>query len=198
MNERNQPSLDGCNTVEAEAADDGRQAKDERVADAQPKRPTWEELMRDPEYNAAMQQTVRARLRAARGAEDPERGRARLEAQSAELRRLLPQFDLEQELKDPTFRRMTQAGVPLRDAFCVVHFRQLQAAAMQVAAQEAAERLARSIRSASARPRENGISGRAASVSDVDWRCASRQEREDFKRRVRTAAAQGQKLYPAR
>lgn len=113
MNERNQPSLDGCNTVETEAADDGRQAKDERVADAQ--KPTWEELMRDPEYNAAMQQTVRARLRAARGAEDPERGRARLEAQSAELRRLLPQFDLEQELKDPTFRRMTQAGVPLRE-----------------------------------------------------------------------------------
>ena len=33
-------------------------------------RPTWEELMEDPEYNGKMQETVRARLRGAKDAEE--------------------------------------------------------------------------------------------------------------------------------
>lgn len=37
---------------------------------AQPPRPKWEELMRDPEYNRRMQETVRARLRSAKEAQE--------------------------------------------------------------------------------------------------------------------------------
>lgn len=35
-----------------------------------PKRMTWEEIMADPEYNKSMQQTIQARLRSAKGAEE--------------------------------------------------------------------------------------------------------------------------------
>jgi len=40
------------------------------VPDAAAQKPSWEELMRDPHYNRQMQQTVQARLKTARAAEE--------------------------------------------------------------------------------------------------------------------------------
>ena len=51
----------------AEEADDGQlEAKEEE----KPKRMTWDEIMQDPEYNRAMQETMQKRLKTAKAAEE--------------------------------------------------------------------------------------------------------------------------------
>lgn len=49
-----------------------KEAKPEETTAAQeePKKPTWDELMKDPDYNKAMQETIKARLKKAGGSED--------------------------------------------------------------------------------------------------------------------------------
>ena len=117
-----------------------------------------------------------------------------LERQAEQMKICFPGFDLRQELQNPVFARMTAPGVGLsvEDAYYAVHRRELQSAAVQVAKQQVSNAIAAGAR----RPRENGLSGQAPAVSTFDYRTASRQEREDLKRRIRLAAAEGKKLYP--
>lgn len=62
------------NTVNAapvgQAAADSEAAEQAETKEAAPTRMTWDEIMADPEYNKAMQQTVANRLRSAKGAEE--------------------------------------------------------------------------------------------------------------------------------
>ena len=51
----------------AEMADDGQQEAQE---EEKPKRMTWDEIMQDPEYNRAMQETMQKRLKTAKAAEE--------------------------------------------------------------------------------------------------------------------------------
>ena len=117
-----------------------------------------------------------------------------LERQAAQMKEIFPHFDLRQELKNPVFARMTAPGVGLRveDAYYAVHRRELQSAAVQAAKQQVSNAIA----SGAMRPRENGLSGQAPAVSSFDYRSASKEQREDLKRRIRMAAAEGKKLYP--
>lgn len=117
-----------------------------------------------------------------------------LERQAEEMKLYFPGFDLRQELKNPVFARMTAPGVGLRveDAFYAVHRRELQSAAVQAAKRQVSSAIA----SGALRPRENGLAGQAPAVSSFDYRSASKEQREDLKRRIRLAAAEGKKLYP--
>jgi hypothetical protein len=93
---------------------------------------------------------------------------------------------------------MTSPGVGLSvaDAYYAVHRNEIQAASMQVAAKKTAEKLSNAIAANSGRPQENGTSSQAPSVSTFDYRKMSKAQREDLKRRIRDAAARGEKLYP--
>jgi len=117
-----------------------------------------------------------------------------LERQAEEMKLYFPGFDLRQELRNPVFARMTAPGVGLsvEDAFYAVHRRELQSAAVQAAKRQVSSAIA----SGAMRPRENGLSGQAPAVSSFDYRSASKEQREDLKRRIRLAAAEGKKLYP--
>lgn len=240
------------------------------------KRMSWDEIMKDPEYNKEMQAVVRSRLKSEKSAEealgkmapaievmarkyglDPsnmdydalakaindddayyedkalemgvsvetakkvdqmERDNARekalnerslqeqkiqqhfvkLENQGEELKKVFPNFDLRKELQNPVFARMTAPGVGLsvEDAFYAVHRNEIQAAAMQVTAQKTAEKISNAIQSGSRRPDESGASSQAPSVSTFNYRNASREQREALKKKIRDAAARGEKLYP--
>ena len=233
-----------------------------------PARMSWEEIMKDPEYNKQMQNVVQSRLRSARGAEetmgklapamevlarkygqDPanidydalaksisddesyyedkalemgvsvatakqidqqERDTAReqrtleqqkiqqhimkLEQQSEEMKKVFPNFDLRTELKNPAFARMTSpnVGASVEDAYYAIHRKEIQFAAMQVAAQKTAEKVSKSIQAGSRRPNENGTSGQAPSVTTFDYRNASPEQRKALKDRIRS----GEKIYP--
>ena len=122
----------------------------------------------------------------------------KLQQQGEALKKTFPTFDLQTELNNPVFARMTSPGVGLsvEDAYYAVHRQQLQAASMQVAAQKTAEKLSNAIASGSHRPVENGMASKAASVAQFDYKSLTRQQREDFKKQIRTAAARGEKIYP--
>lgn len=249
-----------------------------------PARMSWDEIMKDPEYNKQMQAVVQSRLKSAKGAEealgkmapalevlarkydlDPanmdydalakkindddsyyedkalemgvsvetakkidqmerntEREKAqeqKLEAERQEtlqeqtlrqhydslvrqgeaLKKVFPNFNLQKELQNPVFARMTAPGkgiMSVEDAYKAVHHDELQIAGMQITAQKTAEKISNAIQSGSRRPDESGVSSQAPSVNTFDYRNASREQREALKQRIRQAAARGEKLYP--
>ena len=111
---------------------------------------------------------------------------------------MFPGFDLRRELQDPLFARLTapNVGLGVEDAFYTVHRRQIQAASMEAAARNTALQFSNAVRSGALRPRENGAADQAPSVSTFDYRAASREQREDLKRRIRQAKAEGRRIYP--
>lgn len=124
----------------------------------------------------------------------------KLNREGAELKKTFPSFDLQTELKNPAFLRMTSPniGISVADAYYAVHRNEIQSAAMQVTAQRTAEKIANSIQAGARRPAEAGTSGQAPSVTTFDYSKASREQREAFKKDLQAKWARGEKVYPGR
>ena len=122
----------------------------------------------------------------------------KLESQGEALKQYFPNFDLRRELQNPVFARMVdpKVGLSVEDAYHAVHRKEIQAASMQLVAQKTQENISNAIQSGSRRPNESGTSSQAPSVTTFDYRTASIEQRNDLKRRIREAAARGEKLYP--
>ena len=137
------------------------------------------------EAKAAEEQKIRAHLES-------------LQRQCDALKDRFPNINLQQELQNPTFFRMTSpsGGISVEDAYYAVHRKEIQAASMKAAAQNTAKQMANAIRSGQSRPVENGTSTQAPSVTSFDYAHATREQREAIKRKIREAAAHGKKLYP--
>lgn len=123
---------------------------------------------------------------------------ASLEQQAAQMKQTFPNFDLKKELRDPRFARMTSpsGGLSVEDAYYAIHRKEIQTAGMQVTAQQTAKKMSNAIQSGQRRPVENGVSGKAASVTSFDYRNAPKQQRDALKKEIYAAAARGEKLYP--
>lgn len=123
---------------------------------------------------------------------------AELERQGNALKQKFPNFDLRKELQDPRFARMTApgGGLSVEDAYYAIHRAEIQAAERQAAEQQAASRMADTIRSNGKRPAENGVSGKAPSVTTFDYKNATKQQRAELKKAIYAAQARGEKLYP--
>lgn len=126
--------------------------------------------------------------------------RTKLEQQAQALRQTFPGFDLETELQNPTFARMTGPGVGIsvEDAYHAIHRKEIEAAAAQVTAQQVAKKVSNAIASGTRRPAENGSAGAVPSVTTFDYRNATPAQRDALKKQIREAAARGEKLYPGR
>ena len=122
----------------------------------------------------------------------------KLQQQAEEMNQVFPNFDLRQELQNPVFVRLTSpnVGISVEDAYYAIHRKELQAASMQVTAQKTAQKISNDIQAGRRRPAENGITGRAPSVTNFDYRAASKEERQALKDHIRSEAAQGRKVYP--
>ena len=122
----------------------------------------------------------------------------KLQQQGEEMKKVFPNFDLRQELQNPAFVRMTSpnVGISVEDAYYAIHRKELQAASMQVTAQKTAQKISNDIQAGRRRPAENGINGQAPSVTNFDYRAASKAERQALKDHIRSEAAQGRKVYP--
>lgn len=123
---------------------------------------------------------------------------AGLEQQALEMQKIVPNFNLQTELKNPAFLRMTSpnVGISVRDAYYAVHHDEMQTAAMQATAKATAQKISNNIQAGQRRPDENGISGQAPSATTFDYSKASREQREAFKRDLRERLARGEKVYP--
>lgn len=123
---------------------------------------------------------------------------AGLEQQAKEFKKIIPGFDLQTELKNPAFLRMTSpnVGISVRDAYYAVHHDEMQAAAMQATAKATAQNISNNIQARQRRPDENGISSQAPSATTFDYSKASPEQREAFKKDLRARLARGEKVYP--
>lgn len=121
-----------------------------------------------------------------------------LEQQAQAMKKVFPNFDLQTELKNPAFLRMTSPNVNIsvEDAYYAVHRNEIQTAAMQATAKATAQKISNNIQAGQRRPDENGISGQAPSATTFDYSKASREQREAFKRDLRARLARGEKVYP--
>ena len=118
----------------------------------------------------------------------------KLEQQAEAMKKVFPNFDLRTELQNPNFARMTSpnVGISVEDAYYACHRKELQTAAMQVAAQKTAQKISNDIQAGNRRPSENGTSGQAPSVTTFDYRSMSPEQKKAFKDRIRS----GEKIYP--
>lgn len=121
-----------------------------------------------------------------------------LEQQALEMKKVNPNFDLQTELKNPAFLRMTSpnVGISVRDAYYAVHHDEMQQAAMQATAKATAQHISNNIQARQRRPDENGISGQAPSATTFDYSKASAEQRAAFKKDLRERLARGEKVYP--
>lgn len=118
----------------------------------------------------------------------------KLAQQAEQAKQLYPGLDLQKEMQNPTFARLTSPGVGIdvRTAYEVVHREEMRGAEMQYAAQKTAEQMANAIRSGSMRPAENGLQGSQGSGAvKADPRSLTKADHEEIKRRVR----RGDKIY---
>ena len=101
-----------------------------------------------------------------------------LEQQGEAMKKTFPNFDLQTELKNPAFLRMTSpnVGISVEDAYYAVHRNEIQTAGMKAAAQVTAQKISNSIQAGSRRPDEAGASGQAPSVTTFDYSKASRRQ----------------------
>ena len=122
----------------------------------------------------------------------------KLEQQGEKMKKVFPNFDLQTELKNPVFLRITSpnVGISVEDAYYAVHRNEIQTAAMQATVQKTTQKIANAIQSGSRRPDENGTSGQAPSVTTFNYANASKAQRDALKQRIRAAAARGEKIYP--
>ena len=120
---------------------------------------------------------------------------ASLEQQGEALKAKFPGFDLRMELQNPVFARMTapDSGLSVEDAYYAVHRAEIQSAQAKVIADQTAKQMANSIRSNAARPDESG-SHQGSSTVSFDYSKASRAQREELKRRIRS----GERILPGR
>lgn len=121
-----------------------------------------------------------------------------LEQQAEGMKKVFPNFDLRKELQNPVFARMTHpnVGISVEDAYHAVHRKEIQSVAMQVTAEKTAEKISNAIQAGSRRPDESGTSSQGPSVSTFNYRAASKEQREAFKKSLRDKWARGEKVYP--
>ncbi len=119
-----------------------------------------------------------------------------LQQQGREMAGKYAGFDLQKELENPMFFKLTgpHVGLSVEDAYMAMHHRELTRAIAEGTRRE----LSNSIRAGGVRPVEHGRTAPAATVTTFDYRNADRAQRKAFKQEIYRAAARGEKIYPSR
>lgn len=120
---------------------------------------------------------------------------ANLQQQAQEMQKQYPSFDLGKELENPAFVRLTAPDMPftVEEAYFTIHRKEI----LQNVQEQSKKQIANAIQAGQRRPQEGGVSkSNNASTTSIDWHNASKEQREDMKRRIYAAAASGKKIKP--
>lgn len=113
----------------------------------------------------------------------------KLRQQAENMKQMYPDFNLEQELQDPRFLRLTSpnVGISVEDAYYAVHHKELAPQMMAYGMQRARQQMGQTIQAQRSRPAEGAMKtqGQPAAEVHVDPRQLTRKEREEIKRQVR-------------
>jgi hypothetical protein len=94
--------------------------------------------------------------------------------------------------------RLAEAGLTAEEAYFLANREALLAEAAATAEARALEKLTNAILSGSRRPEEAGIHPHASAPAAVDYRRVPRETRDALKKRIREAAARGERIFPGR
>lgn len=112
-----------------------------------------------------------------------------LQQQAAALKQKYPGFDLNKEMQNPAFFRMTSpgGGMSVEDAFWAVHHNELAQARSAQTAQAVASALSKSVQAGRTMPTENGTRARSSTgVSNKLYSQMSAEERRQYKADLRS------------
>ena len=104
--------------------------------------------------------------------------------QAEEAKRIYPNLNLDEEAKNPQFRRLLGSGVDVATAYKVIHMDELIPAAMQYTAKTVEQKIANKVMANGKRPTENGNSSQGATVVKSDVSQLSKSDRREIIRRV--------------
>lgn len=132
-----------------------------------------------------------------RDAEDAQRQRDdavrahldRLKAQAAEMKKQFPDFDLDRELQNPAFFRMTspEGGLNIKQAYYACHADEITAAKEAETARKVSAAISNSIRAGQKMPEENGAGRKAAAgVTVKPYSQMNAQERAVYRRQLQS------------
>ena len=99
-----------------------------------------------------------------------------------------PQFDFRAELQNEAFGRLLKAGIPVEQAYTVLHQEELMKNAMAVTANNVAAATADNIRARGNRPQENGASPAPGAIIKSDVNSLTKEDRKNIVRQVRRGA----------
>lgn len=111
--------------------------------------------------------------------------------QAEDLKQKYPMFDLQKEMQNEQFVRMTSpnGGLTVEQAFAALHHNELQQYAMQAAAQQTRRQAAETVKANMARPRENA--GRTTAPAAQVRSDPRTLKADDFRELTRRATAGG-------
>ena len=110
--------------------------------------------------------------------------------ESEEVKAAYPGFDLNAEAENPRFVAMLKSGVPVMQAYKVMHMDEIMTDAVQSAAKSREQAVVNNIRARGSRPAENGLSSQSAFTVKDDVSKLSKKDRAEIARR----AARGEKI----
>jgi len=100
--------------------------------------------------------------------------------QAEELKKQFPNFNLDAELQNPDFLKLTspQVGVSVEDAYFTIHHKELAPQMMAYGMQRAKNQMAQNIMAKGNRPRENGLNSQnTAANMQMNFKAMDRKER---------------------
>lgn len=104
------------------------------------------------------------------------------------LKNQFPNINLDQELQNPTFLKLTspQIGLSVEDAYFAVHHKDLGPQMMAYGMQRARNQMAQTIMANGSRPREGGLNNQQQAAADmkINPRAMSRKERDAIRAQV--------------
>ena len=111
-----------------------------------------------------------------------------LQQQAEAMRQNYPDFDLQKELENPYFMRMTspEGGISVEDAYFAIHHRELAPQMMAYGMQRAKQQMGQTLQAQGQRPAEGAMRNKGQPAAEVrlDPRQMTRKEREAIKRQV--------------
>lgn len=105
-------------------------------------------------------------------------------AQAEQLKAIYPSFDLTREVQNRDFLSMLRSGVPVRQAYEVVHMDEIKAAAAAMQAKATEKAVTANIKAKGARPQENGAGAGSGFTVKDDVSRLTRKDRAEIARRA--------------
>ena len=110
-----------------------------------------------------------------------------LAAQADELKKVYPNFDLQTEMENETFRRLVapNSGLKLADAFYAIHHRELESQAVAYGAERRTQEISQTLAANRARPVEGALTGGQPANIAPNPASMTREERAKLIERAR-------------